>query len=267
VASAQLSMFEAAPVQGATSARPTPFAGRTIYETRGRAREYRELACNLYAGCDHACTYCWSPKVTFKSREEFAEPSPRAGIIRKLEQDAVQYERSGEHRQVLFCFTCDPYQSIDMRYQLTRQAIEICHAHGIPVCTLTKGGSRALRDLDLFGPQDAFASTLTTLDRAQSVKWEPGAASPEDRIATLGAFHERGILTWVSLEPVIDPDMTLEIIRQTHEVVDEFKVGTLNYHSHAATIDWAQFARQAVDLLESLGVRYYVKNDLRKYLA
>ena len=32
-----------------------------IYETSGRAREYRELACNLYVGCDHACRYCYVP--------------------------------------------------------------------------------------------------------------------------------------------------------------------------------------------------------------
>ena len=75
-----------------------------------------------------------------------------------------------------------------------------------------------------------------------------------------------GIPTWVSLEPVLDPAVALEIIRQTHPFVDLFKVGKLNYHPLAKSIDWPQFARDAVTLLKSLGKAYYVKNDLSCYL-
>lgn len=32
-----------------------------IYKTTGRAREYSELAVNLYQGCAHACAYCYAP--------------------------------------------------------------------------------------------------------------------------------------------------------------------------------------------------------------
>lgn len=59
--------------------------------------------------------------------------------------------------------TTDPYHPGDTT--LTRQALEVLLAHGLGTCTLTKGGTRALRDLDLFRPdRDAFASTLTSLD-------------------------------------------------------------------------------------------------------
>ena len=32
-----------------------------VYKPRGRAREYSELACNLYRGCTHGCRYCYAP--------------------------------------------------------------------------------------------------------------------------------------------------------------------------------------------------------------
>lgn len=32
-----------------------------VYEPRGRAREYSELAYNLYRGCTHGCRYCYAP--------------------------------------------------------------------------------------------------------------------------------------------------------------------------------------------------------------
>jgi DNA repair photolyase len=176
-------------------------------------------------------------------------------------------QKAGEsHRQVLLCFTCDPYQSLDVRLAHTREAIKLLHKHDFSVGTLTKGGRRALRDLDLFGPRDAFATTLTLLDPAESAKWEPGAASPEDRIATIKAFHAFGVRTWVSLEPVLDPVVACEIIRQTHPFVDLYKVGKINYHPLSQSTNWAKFARIATDLLDQLGKRYYVKNDLATYL-
>lgn len=236
-----------------------------IYETKGRAREYRELACNLYTGCDHRCTYCYAPDVLKRDRQQFDEPQPRTDILRKLEQDAAVRESIGETRQILFCFACDPYQSLDVRYAITRSAIETCHRHDLPVCTLTKGGRRALRDLDLFTPRDSFASTLTCIGDMESQKWEPGAALPQDRIDTLARFHSAGIPTWVSLEPVLDPSWTFELIRRSHEVVDEFKVGKLNYHARAQEIDWPRFTRSAVELLERLGCHYYLKEDIRRY--
>ena len=75
------------------------------------------------------------------------------------------------------------------------------------------------------------------------------------------------IFTWASLEPVIDPEQSLEIIRRTHHFVDLFKVGTLNHHPRAREIDWRKFGRQAVELLEQLDCSYYIKDDLRRYLT
>jgi len=246
----------------------TQFEGTTIYETRGRAREYRELACNLYTGCGHGCVYCYAPDVVRRSRDAFyGEPAPRAGILRGVEADARRYAEAGETRQVLFSFTSDPYQPIEERYGIVRQAIQACHRYGVPVCVLTKGGKRALRDIDLFGPRDAFASTLTLLDASESAEWEPLAATPDERMATLAAYHASGVPTWVSLEPVIDPETTLEIIRKTHTFVDEFKVGVLNYHPRGREIDWRKFALDAVETLEEVGAAYYLKYDLRAYLG
>jgi len=131
---------------------------------------------------------------------------------------------------------------------------------------LTKGGSRALRDLDLFTDQDAFATTLTFLDDDRSAEWEPHAALPGDRISTIKRFHDAGVPTWVSLEPVIDPASSLEIVRRTHRFVDLYKVGRLNYRPEAQSVDWVRFAHDAVELLESLGQDYYVKRDLARYL-
>ena len=114
-------------------------------------------------------------------------------------------------------------------------------------------------------PLNEFAVTLTTDDDDVSRKWEPYAALPAERIASLKKAHNIGLRTWVSLEPVIDPEAVYRLIKKTHAFVDLFKVGKLNYHPLAKEIDWTEFHKKVKDLLKQLGTRYYIKKDLRQY--
>ena len=98
----------------------------------------------------------------------------------------------------------------------------------------------------------------------ESAELEPGAASPSDRAKALRLAHSLGIRTWVSLEPVIDPDEALAIIQLTYTYVDKFKVGKMNYNAAGKLVDWATFGRKAEKLLQRLNQDYYIKHDLRE---
>lgn len=237
-----------------------------IYAPRGQAGEYAKLAANPYRGCGHACAYCYVPNVLKMPRAEFdAAATPRPGFLDSLTKDARKYRACGITEQVMLSFTTDPFNPSDMT--LTRPTIETLQAYGLGVCTLTKGGSRAIPYLDLFRPdRDAFASTLTSLDDAFSLKWERGAALPGDRIATLRRFHDAGIFTWVSLEPTLDTASSLAIIEHTHEFVDLYKVGRANYLPMTYTTDWEDYTQRILETVNRLGVAHYIKHDLQKYL-
>lgn len=234
-----------------------------LYEPKGRAFEYADLAVNLYRGCIHGCEYCFAPSVLRMDRGEFHQVgAPRKGVLEQLERDTAKL--AGDQRNVLLCFTTDPYQPADDVHRLTREAIRILNAGGLGVTVLTKGGLRAVRDFDLLAkdPRNCFASTLTLDDPADSLRWEPEGAPPAERLEALQIAHHLGIATWVSLEPVLDPEVVYRLIRITAPFVDLYKVGTLNYHPHAATINWSEFRAQVVDLLKTLGKPYYLKRDL-----
>jgi DNA repair photolyase len=238
-----------------------------IYAPKGQAGEYAPLACNPYRGCGTGCKYCYVSLVLHMDRAEFnAGAVPRENFIAALTKDARKYQAAGIREQVMFSFTTDMYNPSDT--SLTRPSMEIVQAHGLGICILTKGGSRALRDLDLFRPdRDAFASTLTSLDDDFSRKWERRAALPGDRIATLRRFHDAGIFTWVSLEPVIDTEASKQIIRETHGFVDLYKIGRANYIGLTKTTDWRRFTGEILDVLHHLGARHYIKQDLQPYLS
>lgn len=238
----------------------------TIYAPAGQAGEYAPLAANPYRGCGHRCSYCYVPDIIKMPRGEFYQGAvAKPGFLQNLRRDAEKYMYAGVHEQVLLSFTSDPYHPGDN--ELTRSVIKILQDYGLAVCTLTKGGTRSLRDLDLFRPnRDAFASTLTSLDPAFSKHWEPGAALPENRIEALKTFHSHGIFTWVSLEPTIDVESSLQIVQETHEFVDLYKIGRINYHNLTKTTDWRDYTLRMIDLCQRLGVKHYIKHDLQPYL-
>ena len=236
---------------------------RVIYVPKGRALEYSLLAINHYKGCSHGCVYCYARKMmsTF-TKENFEEPTTRYGIIDNLIREAPRY--AGTDKRVLLCFTCDPYQQLDEKEKLTRSVIEVLKFNDIPFQILTKGGLRAVRDFDLYKEGDAFATTLTYIDKVKSVAKKPGAALPAERIEAIRIAHERNIETWVSLEPVLDAEQSLEIIRMTSDFVDLFKIGKLN-HLYSE-INWREFGIKAIELCRKLQKNYYVKNDLAEWL-
>lgn len=237
-----------------------------IYAPAGQAGEYAPLAANPYRGCGHGCAYCYVPLITKQDRKEFdAGAVSRADYLAKLKKDAAKYREAGITAQVMLSFTSDVYNPNNM--ELTRPSLAIIREHGLGFCVLTKGGTRALADLDLYRrDRDAFASTLTTLDDAFSKKWERNAALPGDRIKALQTFHEAGIFTWVSLEPTLDIESSLAVVRATHHIVDLYKVGRVNYLPMTKTTDWRDYTVRIIDLLNRLGSAHYIKKDLQPFL-
>ncbi|MDD8025322.1 MAG: radical SAM protein [Acidobacteriota bacterium] len=238
-----------------------------IYEPKGRAREYSELACNLYRGCTHGCRYCYAPSCMRTSADKWhAKAEPREKVLEMLEKDASRLR--GDSRRVLFCFLSDPYQPIERQERLTRRALEIVARNELRSQILTKGSADLiLEDLDLMKQSGTeLGVTLCFSDDETRKAWEPNASTVMDRLSVLRIAHQAGIHTWVSLEPVIDPIQALEVIRTAHGFVDFWKVGKLNHMKDIESqIDWRKFLIEAKRLLDSVGADYYVKDDLRRY--
>ena len=235
-----------------------------IYETRGRAREYNELALNIYRGCAHQCAYCSSPLVLRETKETLATAKPRVNLG-VLDKQAYGMARKGEKRPVLLCFTTDPYQPIEAELKLTRNVIGILHDYLVPVIILTKAGKLAQRDFDLLRPGDQFATTLTFANDIESKAWEPGAGTPMERMVNLEAAHKLGIETWVSCEPVIDPAQTRYLINQARHWTGHYKIGKLNYHPRAKQINWRDFAGSLLQLQREVQRPFYIKKDLAAF--
>lgn len=238
---------------------------KVIYEPKGRAFEYSPLAVNLYTGCLYACKYCYAPGVCHKKRSTFhTEVEPRKNILELLEADCRKMK--GDPRDILLCFTCDPYQwnTASMAapvVDVTREALLILEKYEMKVSILTKGGLRASRDFDILARNDwKFGSTILFWSNLKD-QWEPESPSVDNRMEAIQEASARGIYTWVSIEPVISPWEALMVILFLRDEVDHSKIGKINYHKYIEDrVDWVRFCRDAEALLE--GRDYYLKKDL-----
>lgn len=236
---------------------------KAIYRPTGKAAEYSHLALNHYKGCVFGCTYCYAPLSLHRMPKDFHHKGvPKNDILAKVEADAK--ELCGTNERVLLSFACDPYQPIDDDLELTRAILGILRKNLVPFQVLTKGGMAASRDFDLYGPDDAFAVTLTGTS-ATEIKEEPLAASNLERINALQEAHDRGIETWVSIEPVLDPEASLAAIKAAAPYADLFKIGKLNYSK--ADIDWTDFGNRAIRLCLELDKPYWIKEDLARWVS
>ena len=239
---------------------------RPIDELRTREREYCDLVINIYNGCNHGCSYCYAKK-NYKEWNEFRDFSKVSlcnGLIENTKNQLNHDKLKG--KKVMLCFTCDPYPK-DIDTMPTRDIIKYLKEAGANVQILTKGGNRAIRDLDLLSENDSFGITLSFLSSELSRIEEPNAALPEERISTLKYAAKLGIKTWVNFEPVIDPSEVLMLIERIPEIVNRdtfLRIGKFNLENNKT--DWTWFGNNAELVCEKKGWKYFIKEDLREQM-
>jgi DNA repair photolyase len=262
----------------ASRTKETTVAGKYIYEPKGRAREYAALAVNLHRGCPHACDYCY---VRRKFKITDTTTTIRNGLIAGVTRDAAKLQAAGDQREIVLCFLCDPYPYRNPQPH-TSEVIRILLASGLRVAVLTKGGSTLLVDLALFAQypeQIRVGQSLTCWTEETRRKWEPGAAPIHDRVAALRVAHESGLQTWASVEPVVVASESLEVVKRSAGIVDQYNIGWINYVDHTpnerhlaaivrAAIETGArggLKRDAVQVLASLGELELVSNCDKLY--
>lgn len=220
-----------------------------IYEPKGKAKEYGDLALNIYTGCPHRCFYCYAPMVLKCDKEVFhSNIEPRKDI---LEATHKQLETQNiTDKTIHLCFTCDPYPT-GYDSTTTREIIKLLKKHGNHVQILTKGNGS--RDFDLLDKDDWFGVTITGGESSEKMH--------DLSVQLIQAKAIYGIHTWVSFEPVINANNVLNCLRNGANAVDKVKIGKLNYFK--SDINWHDFGIEAEKICKEQGINYYIKESLR----
>lgn len=242
-----------------------------IYEPQGAAREYSPLALNYVRGCDHGCVYCYVPLMMKRFDAGYVHSNVYMKEEDKLKKEILSSckKHKDSEKQVFLSFTTDPYSHFNNETKFTRWVLERLLEYNIPVSILSKGGKNVLQDLDVikrFGKNAQVGGSLTFTNDKDSLKWEKNGALPKERFETLRILHNEGVRTWASMEPVIYPEQSLEIMELTSSYVDAYKIGKLNhFKKHQDKFDWEKFLCDSVAIMRKHNKPFYIKKDLLEF--
>lgn len=154
---------------------------------------------NPYAGCHHACKYCYVPDTLHAERDRWGSyVMVKRGLVRRLEDEV----ESKDPRTVYLSTGTDPYQPIEAERELTRRLLSVLARHDWPVEVLTRN-PLVLRDLDLL---DKFTHlrvgmSVPTLDDEMRELLEPGAPAIRARLDTLTELARAGCTVFANYAP------------------------------------------------------------------
>lgn len=168
---------------------------------------------------------------------------------------------------------CDPYQSLEGKYQLSRRVIELVSRHSkFSISILTKN-ALVLRDLDLLEHMKDRVDvgfTITTFSPDAQPVFEPYASRVTDRIKALRRLNEAGIDTWVFVAPIL-PYATEEGLEQGLQRLAEAGVKRLmtdRYNARGMIIRQTLQAygrwRPSIDLEKVRDLMWYGKEYYRQ---
>ncbi len=165
-----------------------------------------------YVGCSHGCLYCYASSYI----KDFYNPRIKKDVLKNLKKDIVKIK---ENKYVSIANSSDPYQHLEEKYRLTREALKIFLKHQFRVMIITKS-DLVIRDIDILkNSKVAVSITITTLDKEKAKKLEPNAPNPERRLEALRILSENNIPTIARIDPIIPFINDYEI----EEIVKEVK--------------------------------------------
>ena len=215
------------------SAKTVHHHGNCIYMPNGKAREYCTWACNLYNGCINVCAYCYNNDGIMK----YVLGGNNVRLKKSLVDETTAYEifcnELNKFRGDIinnggalhFNFVSDPClpQTIDLNWKCINYAL----SQGVPCQVLTKradwlGHPEVQKALE-FKELIRIGFSLTGCDEL-----EPGASPNLERVRAMRTLHDAGTMTWASIEPIIDPQKSLQMIRLSLDCCDHYKIGVLS---------------------------------------
>lgn len=245
----------------------TPKGGKCIYLPAGKAKEYSGWAANFFNGCIHNCGYCFNNHslmaailggTTVRLKKTLVDEATAYEIFCKellKFRDAIIADGA-----LHFNFVSDP--CLPQTIELNFKCIDFAISKGVPCQVLTKRADwlnhptvqNALRHPELL----RVGFSLTGCDDQ-----EPGASPNYERIEAMKTLHSAGIPTWASIEPILDPQKSLEMVANTVDCCDHFKIGILSGKKSYTPQDIRVFV-DAVNKLNPKSV--YWKESLREFV-
>jgi len=203
--------------------------GKAIYRPKRAAEEYNTYAVNFYNGCEGNCDYCYLKKFPF-SQFWSTTPTLKKALVSGQEayeifKKELQKNLPGLQEEGLFFnFSSDPL--LRSTWELNSACMSECFKNEVQSIILTKQTwwfDKMFKEQPISIPLKKslfFGFTLTGMD-----EMEPGCATNKERIETMKKMHDIGVMTWASIEPIVNIELSHMMISETLGKCDHYKIG------------------------------------------
>ena len=240
--------------------------------------EYADYCINHVEGCSHGCRFpCYAMMMkkrcgVIKDYNDWTRPKIVSNAMELLNSELPKLKH--KIKTVHLCFSTDPFMYKQKEVSdLTLKIIERLNKDDIRCTVLTKGiYPKELMDVEKYGRNNEYAITLVSLDEKFKNNFEPGSAPYDKRIESLKYLHDRGLSTWISMEPYPTPNLVPQKLAQVLEkvkFVDKIIFGKLNYSIESSKFDncnnfYERCAEQVVEFCSKSNIGYHIKYGTAK---
>lgn len=247
-----------------------------LYKTKV---EYGNFTINHVLGCAHGCHYpCYARMLAIKygqikDYEDWMHPRIVSNALELLDKEIRKYKQEIDF--VHLSFTTDPfmYDLLNKRIyrhikDLTLEIIEKLNKNGVKCTILTKGiYPKILATNKKFSKENEYGITLVSLDKKFKKEYEPYSPPFEDRLKALKFLHDKGLKTWVSIEPYPTPNIVkqnLDLILKSVSFVDKIIFGKMNYNVTSNKFEnnrefYKEHAVKVIEFCKKNKIKYHIK--------
>jgi DNA repair photolyase len=232
--------------------------------------EYGDYAMNHVLGCSHGCEfpcYAFLRKRRFglvASYADWLKPYLVRNTFELLDQEIPRLKN--KISSVQLCFSTDPFMfDYDEVGDVSLASIKKLNEAGIKCVVLTKGLlPSGLAD---YSTDNEYGITLVSLNESYRTRIEPGAASYKDRISALKALRDKGLKTWVSVEPYPTPNLIEQELGPLLEAIaftDKIIFGRANYNKAVREYPghrefYNEQAKKVASFCAERGLKFHIK--------
>lgn len=230
--------------------------------------EYADFCLNHVEGCSHGCKYpCYAFMMKkrcgiVKSYEDWCRPKIVSNALELLDKEISKYK--SKIKYVHLCFSTDPFMYRQKEVtDLSLKIIKRLNSNNIRCTALTKGiFPRELANGNGYSEDNEYGITLVSLDENFKKQFEPYSANFKDRISSLKYLHDKGLRTWVSMEPYPTPNIIRQDLRDILKAisfVDKIIFGRLNYNVKSSEF---KYTKEFYNSLACSVVKFCKKNRI-----
>ena len=182
---------------------------------------------NIYRGCSHGCIYCDSRSDCYQIFD-FDRVRVKENALQIIRDDLCRKVKPGV---IATGSMSDPYNILESKLLLTRNALELISAYGFGAAIATKSDLVA-RDIDVLREISQTSPVIVKMsvtagDDELARKIEPNVSVTSERFLAISKLAQAGIYCGVLLGPVLpfitdSEDNILRVLRMSKEAGAKF---------------------------------------------